>query len=330
MSEIDLSKKLNLIQGDCLEVLKQLPDKSIDLVILDPPYYKIKNDEWDNQWKTFDDYLDWIEKISLLIRKKMKISGSFYIFGDDERIAYIQVRLDKHFTFLNHLIWFKVNNMCLKYASAHRKFAPMSERILFYCLEDKTGLERITDNFIKPKNPFALYLTEEFRKAKISNLEIAKLFPSKNGGLTGCVSNWTNGDNVITKEQYLKVKNYLNRQEGQEYLRKEYEDLRKEYENERRTWNFQNGIHEVISNPIITIKENTNHSTTKPINLIEKLVKSSSNRGDLILDCFMGSGTTGCASLKLGRRFVGIELDEGYFRIAERRCKEWENQERLF
>ena len=52
-------------QGDCMELLKQLPDSSVDCVITDPPYYKIKKDEWDNQWKTFDDYLDWIEAIIL-------------------------------------------------------------------------------------------------------------------------------------------------------------------------------------------------------------------------------------------------------------------------
>jgi hypothetical protein len=46
----------------------------------------------------------------------------------------------------------------------------------------------------------------EFENANVNNKEIAKLFPSRTGGLTGCVSNWLNGDNVITEEQYLKVR----------------------------------------------------------------------------------------------------------------------------
>jgi DNA modification methylase len=50
---IDLTKKLNLIQGDCLEVMKELPNESIDLAIIDPPYYKIKDDELENQSRLF-------------------------------------------------------------------------------------------------------------------------------------------------------------------------------------------------------------------------------------------------------------------------------------
>ena len=70
-------------------------------------------------------------------------------------------------------------------------------------LEEKLFLK----NF-KTKNPFSKYLKEQFKKANITNKEISKLFPSKTGGLTGCVSNWLNGDNVITKEQYLKIRNF--------------------------------------------------------------------------------------------------------------------------
>jgi len=181
---------------DCLEGLKQLPDECINLVIADPPYYKIKDDEWDNSWDSFDDYLDWIEKVMLECKRVLKENGSLYVFGDDERIAYIQVRLDKHFTFLNHLVWHKPNNMPIKYAHNHRKFCPMSERILFYSKQkSKTGLECVEEKYVKPKNPMSTYLKSEIERSNTSRIDIAKLFPSKTGGLTGCVSNWLNGDN---------------------------------------------------------------------------------------------------------------------------------------
>ena len=113
--------------------------------------------------------------------------------------------------------------MGLEESEGLRSFAPCTERILMYSNEaDATGLEMIMDEHIKPKHPFASYLRGEFKRAGVTAKEIATLFPSKTGGLTGCVSNWLNGDNVITEEQYNKIRVHLNG----EYLRREYEDLR--------------------------------------------------------------------------------------------------------
>lgn len=61
------------------------------------------------------------------------------------------------------------------------------------------------------------------------------------------------------------------------------------------------------------------HPTQKPLLLLEELVKTFSSEGDIILDNCMGSGTTGVAALKNGRKFIGIELKEDYFKIAEDR-----------
>lgn len=71
-------------------------------------------------------------------------------------------------------------------------------------------------------------------------------------------------------------------------------------------------------------KKMYNHPTIKPLNIIETLVANSSREGDMVLDPFMGSGTTGVACANLGRDFVGIELKEDYFRTAEQRIQEAE------
>jgi len=63
------------------------------------------------------------------------------------------------------------------------------------------------------------------------------------------------------------------------------------------------------------------HSTQKPIELIEKFILHSTNEGDTILDTFMGSGTTGVASINTNRRFIGMELDDKYFGIAKKRLE---------
>ena len=64
------------------------------------------------------------------------------------------------------------------------------------------------------------------------------------------------------------------------------------------------------------------HPTQKPSELVEMLIKEYSKEGDTILDCFMGSGTTGIACVNTGRRFIGIEKERKYFEIAKQRIEE--------
>ncbi|HBF7094533.1 TPA: site-specific DNA-methyltransferase, partial [Clostridioides difficile] len=64
------------------------------------------------------------------------------------------------------------------------------------------------------------------------------------------------------------------------------------------------------------------HPTQKPVPLLEYLIKTYTNEGDLVLDFTMGSGSTGVACLNTNRRFVGIELDEKYFNISSKRLSE--------
>ena len=71
------------------------------------------------------------------------------------------------------------------------------------------------------------------------------------------------------------------------------------------------------------------HQNQKPVDLCKYLINKSSNENDTVLDCFMGSGSTGVACANLNRKFIGIELDKDYFKIAEKRIKEAYNQKRL-
>ena len=72
------------------------------------------------------------------------------------------------------------------------------------------------------------------------------------------------------------------------------------------------------------------HPTPKPVALMARMVEVSSNPGDMILDPFMGSGSTGVAAVNMGRRFIGIEIDERYFSIACRRIEDEQRQSRMF
>lgn len=68
-------------------------------------------------------------------------------------------------------------------------------------------------------------------------------------------------------------------------------------------------------------KDKYRHPTIKPLNIMENIVLNSSKEGEVVLDCFMGSGTTGVACKKLGRDFIGVELDKEYFEIAKERIE---------
>lgn len=73
-------------------------------------------------------------------------------------------------------------------------------------------------------------------------------------------------------------------------------------------------------------KKKYRHPTVKPLSILENLVVNSSQEGEIVLDCFMGSGSTGVACLNTNRNFIGIELDEGYFNIAQNRIEEAANK----
>ncbi len=78
------------------------------------------------------------------------------------------------------------------------------------------------------------------------------------------------------------------------------------------------------------VRRGSVHPTQKPVALMEYLIKTYTNEGETVLDFTMGSGSTGVACVNTGRDFIGIELDEGYFKIAESRVNIANSQGRLF
>ena len=297
-----------------------LPEKCAQLIITDPPYFEVKG-EFDFIWDSFDDYLKDVEKWAVECKRILAENGTLFWWGDKKKIAYSQIVLDKYFNLENSIVWRKIDSMQYQYYSPDlaRTFNTHNERILMYSNEiGMTGLEKIMEENIKPLHPFAKYLTEEFKRAKVTRKEIAELFPSFTGGLTGCVSNWLKGDNVIREDQYLKIREYLNG----EYLRKEYEDLRKEYEDLRRYFYNKNKYEEVMEfSQESNISKNHEHETIKPEKLTRVLIQTCSRKGDLVVIPFSGSGTECAMSAKEKRNFIGYEIEKKYVEMGTERAK---------
>lgn len=295
--------------------IAKLADKSVNLIIADPPYYKIKGD-FDFEFKDFQEYLNFMEEQATLYKRVLADNGSLFVYGHAKNIAYVQVIFDKYFNLVNNLV---LEKQKLKIEMFDLRSFPerTQERILFYSNEiGQTGLEKILEENIKPLHPFAKYLQEEFKKAGVTNKEISKLFPSATGGLTGCVSNWLNGDNVITENQYNTIRKYL----GENYLRREYEDLRREYEDLRRPFNNRKKLTDVMRySQESHLSKQFDHDTIKPERLTLDLIETTTKENDLILIPFGGSGTECVCSMRLKRQWVAFENKKKYFDIALKR-----------
>lgn len=78
---------------DCLEFLKKLPDESVNLVLIDPPYFRISSEEWDNQWETEEQYLQWCRSWTLEATRVLKQGGCFYVWGTTKTDTFLRYKL---------------------------------------------------------------------------------------------------------------------------------------------------------------------------------------------------------------------------------------------
>ncbi len=123
---------IDLINADCLHFIQSLPDDSIDLIVTDPPYFKVKPNGWDNQWKGDEDYLKWLDHCLAQFWRVLKPAGSLYLFCGHRLASDIEIMMRERFNVLNHIIWAKPSgrwNGCNK--ESLRAYFPATERVLF-------------------------------------------------------------------------------------------------------------------------------------------------------------------------------------------------------
>ena len=100
-----------LHNGDALQWMKSLEAASVDCVFVDLPYFGVVSDDWDNQWKDRNEYLDWVVSLAHEWKRITKNNSSIFVFCDEKMEAYIQVRLDEIFSLINKIVWFKKNSL---------------------------------------------------------------------------------------------------------------------------------------------------------------------------------------------------------------------------
>ncbi len=296
---------------DCLELMKLIPDKSIDLVLTDPPYFWIVKDDWDNQRETRQHFIEWLEECTKERKRILKDNGSLYVFWDDKVIAYVQVMMDKYFKLENNIVIDKWKSYITSIGrNVFNSYATITERILFYSNENgKDAFKSIKD-----------YFRTEYNKTWLSHDAINKLFwtTSKWG--------WWMSYNILSinssifnmpkEEYYVKLQSTW-------FFNKSYEEITVEYELAKRTFTPYCNYTDIWRFNRITSTENSksDHPTQKPIDIVKRIIDTSSKEWDIVLDCFLWSWTTAIACKELWRNFIGIEKEQKYVDIANKRLE---------
>lgn len=240
MKTIKIDNKISIISGNCMEAMEKFPDKSVDLILTDPPYLHVKGGMKSKKYNTgtwkSESYMnthmsDFGEKrIYEFLDKSLRImkKANMYIFCSKLQLQYYFKYITEHKKLkYDLLVWDKV-----KYSMKSTKFFTSDIEYIIRIYESGVSLNKV--------------LVEDGSKSDITH--------------------------------------YMKRQ--------------------------------------VAEQPKGEHGTMKPVELLNRLIKVSSNEGDLILDPFMGSGSTGISARELNRRFIGIELDEKYFEIAKKRIEE--------
>lgn len=287
----------NIYNAECIESMRKLPDESIDLVVADPPYWKVIGEKWDYRWRTESDYvkwsLQWIGEVARILRK----GGSFYCFGYFRTLALLVPYFDDLGLELRQQIIVDkgMRSVSGRATRKYKMFPNVTESILFIVKDNK----KFVKTFLKDRQKAAGLTAKQINEA---------LGVKSNGG--GMWSIYT-GNNVCeqfpTKELWGKLSEIL------------HFDL--PYEKVSQTFNAQMGFTDVWRD-IDFYEEKRYHPTQKPIKLIKRLIYASSNRGDIVLDPFIGSGSTPVAAVQLERNFLGFEVEKSYYEVALKRIEE--------
>lgn len=234
--------RYKLLQGDCLELMENIPDKSIDMILCDLPYGTTKN-KWDS-------VID-LESLWGGYRRIIKDNGAIVLFAQtpfDKVLGNSNLKMLKY-----EWIWEK--HMATGHLNAKKMPMKAHENILVF-----------------------------YKKLPIYNPQFT---------------------------------------EGKPYIVNRGNDS-SNYGKQRATTTINNGFR--YPRDIVKFKHDKEklHPTQKPVELLEYLIKTYTNENMLVLDNCMGSGSTGIACLNTNRRFIGIELDENYFQIAQDRIENHE------
>ncbi|MGQ7835952.1 site-specific DNA-methyltransferase [Bacillus sp. WC2503] len=327
--------------GDNLQVMSHLLKKyrgQFKLIYIDPPFdskaqYKksvsIKGKSAENDTSFFedtqyndiwanDDYLQFMYERLILLRELLADDGSIYLHCDWHKSHHLRMIMDEIFgesNFRNEIIWVRSTN---PKGSQHesRTFSHFTDTIFYYV---KTPSAELNLNAVR------IPLTEKEIEEKYSRKdETGRYYDApilrSNGmgerphlvyeykGFTPGPAGWRMKKSSLEK---LDLEGNL----GWSKTGKPFRKLRPESDKGKPVGSFWNDISLINSQA----EERVGYPTQKPVKLLERIILASSKPGDIVFDCFMGSGTTQNAAMNLGRKFIGADINLGSIQTTTKR-----------
>jgi len=316
-----------LLLGDNLEILKTLESESVDLIYLDPPFFSNRNYEviWGDEGEVrsfqdrwaggIDHYIAWLKERVEQMYRILKPTGCIFLHCDWHADAYIRVDiLDRIFginNFLNEITWKRTTTHNDSKQGA-KQFGRVQDKIFFYAKDLKKfnfhpQFEHYTSDYIAS----AYNKTDpDGRRFKASDLSAAKP-----GGNTSY--DWKGFKPPIGRywaysrenmEEFDKQERIYYSDKGKPYLKHYLDEMP------------GNSVDDLWYNCVFKDKvERIGYPTQKPTALLERIIKCSTKEGDIVLDPFVGGGTTVAVADKLNRQWIGIDQSVQAIKVTELR-----------
>ena len=313
--------------GDCLDKVKAFPDNCIDLIYIDPPFNSNRNYEvfWGEtrEKRSFEDrhestraYIEYMRPRCVELARVLKRAGSFYYHCDWHAAHYVKVMLDQILgenNFQSEIIWHRTTAKGLAFSGF-----PNNHDTLFYY----GGGDKLTFN--RPYNPYDLDNLDAKAESKYSLRDP----DGRRYQLTDLTNPNPNRPNL--KYEFLGVTKVW--RWTKERMQEAYESGIVVQPSPGAVPRMKRYLDEQEGRPIDTVwtdippinsqaKERLGYPTQKPLALLDRIIKASSNEDDIVLDAFCGCGTALVGAHRLGRHWIGIDISPTACRVMAARLK---------
>jgi len=321
-----------LILGDNLEIMKTLESESVDLIYLDPPFFSNRHYEviwgdagesrsFEDRWAGgIDHYIAWLKERVEQMYRILKRAGSLFLHCDWHANAYIRVEiLDKIFgarNFRNEIIWKRKNSVGQSNKKSSQ-FGYNTDSIFFYTKTRKNTFNTIfTESNPEYVEKFFIHKDPDGRIYRLATLTS----PSPRPNLTYEYK----GHKPPEKGWAISLEKMKEWDEiGKIYIP---DDVNKRIQRKIYLDEVQGQLVQTLWDDIDVIspssKERIGYPTQKPEALLERIILCASNEGDMILDPFMGGGTTAAVADKLKRQWIGIDQSVVAVKVTEQRLQQ--------
>ncbi|NBM97264.1 site-specific DNA-methyltransferase [Proteus penneri] len=332
---------MQLYNNDALIVLKALPENCIDLIVTDPPYFRVKSCAWDNQWANEAEYLAWLDDVLTEFWRVLKPNGSLYLFCGSKLASDTELLVKGRFNMLSHIIWAKPSGPWRRQnKESLRAFFPSTERILFAEHYQRPVQAKGAEFVIKCRElkqqvfkPLMDYFIDARSALQVGVKQINKVTGKKMANHWFGRSQWQ----LPLRDDYQKLQMLFSQRathiDQLSPLLRTYDDLLSEHKVSQIRYQVLVEEYGLSKRPFFVTADvpytdvwtyppvqyySGKHPCEKPSAMMEHIIRSSSREGDLVADFFMGSGATLKAALKLNREVLGVELEKERFEQTEK------------